>query len=69
MFTADEVRAKLRQACALAGNQYAWAMGHNVKPPYVSAVLRGKVEPGAQILRALGLRRRVVYERIEEAAE
>lgn len=68
-YDGNQVREMLQRACKDAGSQFAWAQGHGVKPPYVSAVLRGKADPGAQILRALGLRRRVVYETIEPVSE
>jgi hypothetical protein len=67
MMTTEAVRAMLKRACN--GNQAKWAVERDIAPAYVSMVIQGRQEPGDKILRALGLRRLIGYERIEEAAE
>ncbi len=64
--TEAEVRALLRGACRRAGSQDAWARRTGLSPQHVSDVLLGRREPAGQILRALGLSRRVRY--VETAA-
>ena len=54
-FTADEVRAMLRQACEAAGGQSAWARINGVSPQFVCDVLSGYRFPGASIAKGLGL--------------
>lgn len=54
----------LRDACANAGSQVAWATANGVSAAYVSDVLGGRREPGAKILAALGLTRSVCYTRL-----
>ncbi|UIJ73475.1 transcriptional regulator [Aurantimonas sp. HBX-1] len=65
--TAAEVRLLLRQACADAGSQQAWAKAHGVSGVYVSDVLAGRREPGEAILAGLGLRLVVSYEKTTAA--
>ena len=48
--TTEEMKALLRQACAQAGSQVAWAKAHDLGAAYVSDVLNGRREPGAKIL-------------------
>ena len=55
------VCTRLREACAAAGGQAAWADRHSLSPAYVSDVLNARRDPGESILRALGLRRVVRY--------
>ncbi|MEO9787543.1 MAG: transcriptional regulator [Aurantimonas coralicida] len=60
--TAAGVRDLLRQACADAGSQQAWATANGVSPQYVGDVLLGRREPGDKILDGLGVRKIVTYE-------
>ena len=69
MLSADEVRKQLAAKCQEVGSETAWAKAHGLSQPYVNHVISGMREPGAAILRALGLRCRKVYEPIEGAAE
>jgi hypothetical protein len=62
---ADEVRALLRERVVLAGNMTKWGAGAGIKPPMVSRILLGRDDPTPSVLRALGLRRVVTYERVE----
>lgn len=55
------MRARLRRACKHTGSQAAWAKAHDLGAAYVSDVLNGRREPGAKMLRALGLRRITCY--------
>lgn len=59
--TETEVRMLLRGACRRAGSQDAWARQAGLSPQHVSDVLLGRRGPAGQVLRALGLARRVRY--------
>jgi hypothetical protein len=48
------------------GNASEWAKSRGISPQYVSEVLRGKKDAGEKILRAIGLRRIVGYEELNE---
>ena len=61
--TADDVRAKLREAARAAGSVKRWAIEHGVPAPVANTVLHGR-EPTPQLVAALGLRRVVSYEPI-----
>lgn len=60
------IRKALAAACADAGSQDTWAKTNSVSPQYVTDVLKGRKPPGESITRALGYRRRVVYDIWEE---
>lgn len=60
--TADDVRERVRLACAAAGSQRAFALKHRMSPAYLGEILAGTREPGPLLLKAIGMRRRVVYE-------
>ena len=64
-----DVYARLAAACRDAGGQKAWAMRHGISASYVSDVMQGKSDPGASILKPLGLERvvRYVEKRIADA--
>lgn len=62
--TSGDVREELRRACETAGGQKIWAEANGVSPMYVSDVIRGRTEPAAKILAALGLERVVTYQRV-----
>lgn len=53
--------AALRQACAAAGSQRAFAEQIGVTEAFISAVLHGRKAPGPTVLAAVGLRRIVRY--------
>jgi DNA-binding transcriptional regulator YdaS (Cro superfamily) len=57
----DDVRAKLKALCAEAGSEKAWAEAHGLSQPYVNDTIRGKREPGASLLKAMGLEKVVQY--------
>jgi len=59
-----QLRCVLAEACEQAGSQYQWATRSKLSPAYVSDVLRGKRDPGEGLLKALGLRKVVSYEKI-----
>ena len=65
-FTETDVRTLLRGACRRAGSQDAWARQTGLSPQHVSDVLLGRREPAGQVLRALGLARKVRF--VETAA-
>ena len=60
ILTADDVRERLRQACAAAGGRNKWAMENNTTRSYVSLVLTGGF-PGPLITNALGLRKNITW--------
>jgi len=60
----DQLLDLLRSECAKAGGQAAWAAKNALSPPYVSDVLNRRREPGASILKALGVAKVVAYRRI-----
>ncbi len=55
---------ELEKACLKAGSQYQFATQHKLSPQYVSDVLRGHRKPGPAMLKALGFRRVVSYEKV-----
>lgn len=50
-----DVIRMLRDACAAAGGQAAWARRHRISPGFVNDVLGGRGNPGERMLKALGL--------------
>lgn len=62
----DLVNNALTDACVLAGSQQAWARENGVSPQFVCDVLQGRRAPTERLARALGYRRVVSFERIEE---
>lgn len=58
----QEVRDRLRAACAAAGTARAWAAQNGLSSAYISDVMNGRRDPGDSVLRALGLRRVTSYE-------
>jgi predicted transcriptional regulator len=66
-FTEEGVRRKLRRHIASKGftdGDYAVYLGFS--PAFISMVLKGKKRPCKEILRDLGLKRVVLYERISK---
>jgi DNA-binding transcriptional regulator YdaS (Cro superfamily) len=61
LFSAEQVRQYLREECAEAGSQKAWAQKHGLSPAYITDVLLGRREPGEAIVSALGFERLTVY--------
>ena len=57
----DLLRAAVEKAGP--GGQSAWAREHGVATAYVSDVLKGRRDPGAKLLDALGIERIVTYRR------
>lgn len=55
MLTIDDVRELLRKACEQAGNQNRWAKAHGISRGNLTAVLKGRKDPGDQFLKALHL--------------
>lgn len=60
--SADEVRKMVEARAGEVGTMRALARAWKVSPAYLSDVINGKREPGPAILKALGLRRLMVYE-------
>lgn len=63
----DEVVTLLRKKCAASGSAKRWAEENKVSESYVSDVLRGRREPAASILDALGLERITTYRKVRDA--
>ncbi len=57
LLTAEEVRERLRAACAEAGSQGAFARRHGISAGVLSEILSGDREPSSLVLQPLGLRR------------
>jgi len=52
----------LRETTEDAGSAKAWGELHKIGAPYISDVLNRRRDPGPKILKALGLRKVVLYE-------
>lgn len=63
MMTEAEVIAELRRLIEAAGDQSTWAKQNSLSPAYVCDVLQGRRAPGRSILKAMGLKKVVRYER------
>jgi lambda repressor-like predicted transcriptional regulator len=63
--TDEEVREEIRAAMKVAGSLRKWAKANDLQPSYVSDVVNGVKPPGESILRAIGRRRRTIYEKAE----
>lgn len=59
---------RIRNEVKRAGSQDRCAQMFGISPQYLCDVLRGRREPGAKLLDALGYRRLVVYEQIRKSA-
>jgi hypothetical protein len=59
----DQLKALLGNRCDQAGSQRAWASQNDISPAHVNDVLKGHRGPGAKILKALGLIKRVDYQK------
>ena len=57
MLSTAQVRARLRARMKEVGGAAAWGRLNRLSPSYVGDVMRGRREPGAAVLRPLGLRR------------
>lgn len=53
----------LRDACTEAGNQTLFAAKHGVSTVYLRDILSRNRPPGPKVLKALGFRKVVLYER------
>lgn len=63
-----EVVNLIRQQIELCGNsQKTVAFNLGISPQYLSDILRYRREPGAKLLKAMGLRKRIVYQRVLDA--
>jgi hypothetical protein len=67
--TRDEFTAYLKEQVKVYGSQLALARHCGVIPAYMSDILNGRREPGESVLRALGFRKVVRYERIPETED
>lgn len=61
MMTTHDVREIIKDLCAAAGGQHAWAKAMGISQAYVNQVIQGNREPGPAILDAVGLERVVSY--------
>lgn len=63
--TKQELIEHLRQLVEEAGSQRELAKRLGVSAPFIGDVLLGKREPAPKMLKALGLRRVVTFERLD----
>ena len=56
----------LKSEIEIAGSQKAFAARLGISEQYLTDILKRRREPGEKILKPLGLRRVVTYERIEQ---
>lgn len=61
--TKERVIAMLEQMAGELGSQKDLAQQLGIAPSYLSDVMAGKREPGDKIIRQLGLKKVVVYEK------
>lgn len=61
--TALEMRALLKAECEKVGGLRCWARAHEVDPGHVSRVIAGEKNPGEAVLKPLGLKMVLSYER------
>jgi hypothetical protein len=59
-----DVLALLKAEIAKAGSQSTWARQHRVDRPSVCATLNGNKKTSPQLIKALGLKKIVVYTRL-----
>ena len=64
--TPEEFREYLKEQSQKFGSQKAFARYCGVNEAFLSDVMRGRRDPSAKFLWALGFRRVVTYERIRE---
>lgn len=57
----DQVIALIRELAKKEGTQEAAAAKIGIAPPYVSDLLRGKRNPGPEVLEFFGLEKKIVY--------
>lgn len=62
---APKIKKVLEKACKKAGGQKAWANQNGVSAAYVSDVLAGKRDLGEKILKALGYKSTVFYQKVK----
>jgi transcriptional regulator with XRE-family HTH domain len=62
----EELMALLREKITQAGDQRKLAAQLGVSQPHLSEILNGRKEPAEKVLTALGLRRVVMFEKIEK---
>lgn len=63
----DDLRGLLRSA--VNGNAKVWCAEHDISESYVSAVLRGRADPGDKLLAALKLEKIVTYRKVQSCPE
>lgn len=55
IYTADDVRALLREAVKAAGGQTAWGAAHGMSQAHVAIMLSGVRPPNERVAAAFGL--------------
>jgi|CXWL01.1.fsa_nt_gi predicted transcriptional regulator len=58
------IRNLLAEQCKAEITQYQWATKHHISPAYVSDFLNGRRDPGEALLKALGFRKAMRYEKV-----
>ena len=69
LLTADEVRERLRAACANVGSLRKWGIANGINPPVLTEILQGKKAVSKTVSRALGLRRLILWQEVDEHAD
>jgi predicted transcriptional regulator len=62
--TRSEVYTLIRTAITNAGSQKAFAQQAGVSPQYICDIVNGRLDPADKILKAVGVRKKIVYEEI-----
>lgn len=62
-YTKEDVRTALRAECWSAGSQAVWAKRHGFSRSYITDILKGRRDVTEKLAAALGLTRRVVFEK------
>jgi hypothetical protein len=64
-----DLRHVLRKACKQGGGVVKWSRDHNISDPYVCLVLSGHAKPGPKIAKALGYKKKVVFQPLQPQSE
>jgi hypothetical protein len=59
----DGIKKVLENACKKAGGQRAWGRQHGISPAYICETLAERREVGEKILKALGYKSTVFYQK------
>lgn len=66
LLSTEEVVEALRAKCKEYENLRLASAALGLERDYLSSILNGRAAPGIKVLQAIGVRRRIVYERVSE---